>query len=68
MASIKRDTTISECQNFTREVYGLNNDRYFNIEDTNMAEELSIMFSQNCHVCKKAPCQCDFADIMGFKS
>ena len=33
MASIKRDTTITECQNFAREVYGLNNDRYFNIED-----------------------------------
>ena len=40
----------------------------FNSTATNMAEELSRMFSQNCHVCKKAPCQCDFADIMGFKS
>ncbi len=33
MASIKRDTTITGYQHFVKEVYGLNNDRYFNTED-----------------------------------
>lgn len=33
MASIRRASSITECQNFAREVYGLNNDRYFNAED-----------------------------------
>jgi len=33
MASIKRNTTIAECQKFVKEIYGLNNDRYFNTED-----------------------------------
>ena len=34
----------------------------------NAAEELSKTFSDNCHVCKKSPCQCSFEDIMGFDS
>ena len=34
----------------------------------NAAEELSKTFSDNCHVCKKSPCECSFEDIMGFKS
>lgn len=34
----------------------------------NVAEELSKIFSDNCHVCKKSPCECSFEDIMGFKS
>ncbi len=33
-----------------------------------MAKELSIMFSNNCHVCNNAPCTCNFIDITGFKS
>ena len=33
MASIKKDTTIKEYQSFVKEIYGLNNDRYFNVED-----------------------------------
>ena len=33
-----------------------------------MAKELSIMFSNNCHVCHNAPCTCNFIDITGFKS
>ena len=40
----------------------------FNSIGVNLAEELSKMFSENCHACKKAPCECDFAYIMGFKS
>ncbi len=39
----------------------------FNSIGANVAEELARMFSENCHVCKKAPCECDFAYIMGFK-
>jgi len=39
----------------------------FNSIGVNLAEELSRMFSENCHVCKKAPCECTFDYIMGFK-
>ena len=40
----------------------------FNSLGTNIAKELSIMFSDNCHVCKNAPCTCNFKDITDFKS
>jgi len=40
----------------------------FNSAGINLAEELSLMFPENCHACKKSPCQCSFLDIMGFKS
>ena len=30
--------------------------------------ELSTLFSENCHVCKKAPCECSFQFITGFRS
>lgn len=36
--------------------------------DIDLAKELSLLFSENCHVCKKAPCECSFEDIMTFKS
>ena len=34
----------------------------------NMAEELSKIFFENCHVCKKAPCECDFSFVVNYKS
>jgi len=40
----------------------------FNSLGINMAKELSIMFSNNCHICKNAPCTCSFIDITKFKS
>ncbi len=40
----------------------------FNSLGKDMAKELSIMFSHNCHVCKNAPCMCNFIDIIRFKS
>lgn len=40
----------------------------FDSAGINMAEELAKMFSENCHACKKNPCECNFVDIMGFKS
>ncbi len=40
----------------------------FNSIGTNVAEELSTMFSNNCHICKKAPCECNFLNIIEFKS
>lgn len=40
----------------------------FNSLETDITKELSGMFSENCHVCKKAPCVCTFVDITGFKS
>ncbi len=40
----------------------------FNSLGVNIAKELSIMFSDNCHVCKNAPCACSFRDITNFKS
>ncbi len=39
----------------------------FNSLETNLARELSYTFENNCHVCKKAPCVCSFANIMDFK-
>jgi len=40
----------------------------FNVLGINVAKELSVMFSNNCHVCKNAPCTCSFIDITRFKS
>lgn len=40
----------------------------FNSLGVDVAEELSIMFSNNCHVCKNAPCTCTFEDVVRFKS
>lgn len=40
----------------------------FNSIKVDVAEELSEMFSENCHACKKSPCECNFEYIMGFKS
>lgn len=40
----------------------------FNSIGVNLAEELSVMFSENCHVCKKSPCECSFRGITEFKS
>ena len=40
----------------------------FNSLDMNMAEELSITFSNNCHVCHKSPCECSFNYVINFKS
>ncbi len=33
-----------------------------------VSNELSAMFTHNCHACKKAPCECSFAYVMNFKS
>jgi len=40
----------------------------FNSMKISIAKELEILFSENCHVCKKAPCECSFADIIKYKS
>jgi len=40
----------------------------FNSLEMSIARELSIMFSENCHVCKNSPCTCNFTDITKFKS
>lgn len=40
----------------------------FSSLEMNVAKELSVMFSNNCHVCKNAPCTCNFVDITQFKS
>jgi NTP pyrophosphatase (non-canonical NTP hydrolase) len=40
----------------------------FNSLGINAAIELSKMFKQNCHICKKAPCQCGFDLVANFKS
>lgn len=33
-----------------------------------LAAELSKLFRNNCHVCRKAPCRCSFAFVAKFKS
>lgn len=40
----------------------------FNSLDINVAEELSKTFTSGCHVCKSAPCKCDFEFVMNFRS
>lgn len=40
----------------------------FNSLDISVAKELSTIFSENCHVCKKAPCECSFSHVVNFKS
>ena len=40
----------------------------FNSLGTNLAEELTKRFSNNCHVCHDAPCSCNFTFITEFKS
>ena len=39
----------------------------FNSLGISVAKEISIMFSNNCHVCKNAPCTCNFKDITTFQ-
>ena len=39
-----------------------------NSANINLAEELALMFAENCHDCHKSPCQCSFLDIITFKS
>jgi NTP pyrophosphatase (non-canonical NTP hydrolase) len=40
----------------------------FNSLDIDVAKELSEMFSNNCHVCHKSPCECGFNFIVNFDS
>ncbi len=40
----------------------------FNSLDINISKELSFMFADGCHECKKTPCECDFEKIATFKS
>lgn len=40
----------------------------FNSLKIRMAGELSVIFANNCHMCKNAPCTCNFKDITDFKS
>lgn len=40
----------------------------FNSLEANSAIEISKMFKNNCHLCKKAPCECSFKDTATFKS
>lgn len=54
---------ILECADFISCLMGV-----FNSLNINLAKELSLEFSQNCHACKQAPCACSFSQIMQFKS
>lgn len=40
----------------------------FNSLGIDLAYELSKIFTHNCHVCYKAPCECTFVSIRRFKS
>lgn len=40
----------------------------FNSLEVNAIGEISKMFSNNCHVCRNAPCTCNFNNIVNFKS
>lgn len=54
---------VLECADLVSCIIGV-----FNSLNINLAKELSITFTENCHVCKKAPCICNFVDITEFKS
>lgn len=40
----------------------------FNSMKVDLAKELASHFSDNCHVCHKAPCECSFEGVLTFKS
>lgn len=40
----------------------------FNSLEVDFANKLTAMFSDNCHVCHRRPCQCDFNHIINYKS
>lgn len=40
----------------------------FNSLEVSAAKEFSVMFANNCNVCKNAPCTCSFKEILDFKS
>lgn len=40
----------------------------FNSLEEDIAGGLAVLFSKDCHVCKKAPCVCSFDFITGYKS
>jgi len=40
----------------------------FNSLEYDIADELVKLYSKNCHVCKKAPCVCNFIYIANYKS
>ena len=40
----------------------------YNSMKMSIANELSAIFFENCHACRKAPCECSFTDITKFKS
>lgn len=54
---------ILECADLVSCIMGV-----FNSLDVNLAKELSVVFNENCHACKKSPCVCNFVDITQFKS
>lgn len=40
----------------------------FNSLDVSIADELSNLFIEDCHKCKKAPCVCTYDEVINFKS
>jgi NTP pyrophosphatase (non-canonical NTP hydrolase) len=54
---------ISEAADIFSCIIGL-----FNSLGMNLAKELSDRFSDNCHICHKSPCECNFNSIVNFKS
>lgn len=54
---------VSEAADFFSCLMGV-----FNSFDISAAKELAALFSDNCHVCNKAPCACPYAFIISFKS
>lgn len=40
----------------------------FNSLGVSFTDKIASMFSKNCHICKKAPCECGFDFVANFKS
>ena len=57
------DDVRLEMADFVSCIFGVANSAHVDI-----AEDLAAMFSDNCHVCHKAPCICKFADVAQLRS
>ena len=65
MPQVQPTATIDEFQKFIGEVYAIPDDAFglANSAKINIADELSKMYRDNCHVCHKAPCECSFSAV-----
>ena len=57
------DEVKLEISDFVSCIFGVANSANIDV-----AKELSLMYSNNCHICHKAPCICNFSEVTQIKS